>query len=113
MHDRFSFHETKTLRLPKLLIFVIIWAGIIVLFLFGTSQLAGYSSDKQYESLQQAITDDIAQCYAIEGFYPPDIDYLKNRYGLYYDEDRFYIDYRALGSNLYPDVTVIERRDQK
>ncbi|MBF1030306.1 MAG: hypothetical protein HXK91_08980, partial [Lachnospiraceae bacterium] len=46
--------------------------------------------------------------------YPPSLDYLKERYGLTYDESFFYVDYQPLASNLYPDVTVLEKsRKQK
>ena len=110
MRDRFSLTGTSHVRLPKSFLFVLIWAGIILLFVFSTEYFAGYSTDKQRESLETAVSNDIAQCYAIEGFYPPDIDYLKERYGLFYDENRFYIDYRSIGSNLYPDVTIIEKK---
>ena len=47
------------------------------------------------------------QCYAIEGRYPPSLEYMEEHYGLVYDKDIFFVDYQPIGSNLYPDVTVI------
>ena len=47
------------------------------------------------------------QCYALEGTYPPNLQYLEEHYGLTYDKKRFYVDYLAIGSNFFPDVTVI------
>ena len=61
-------------------------------------------------TLERALTRSITQCYALEGTYPPDINYLTDHYGLTYDSDYYYIDYQYIGSNLRPDVTIIERK---
>ena len=61
--------------------------------------------------LDKALSRSITQCYAIEGTYPPDLDYLVEHYGLCYDSETFFIDYRYIGSNLRPDVTIIERTE--
>ena len=47
-------------------------------------------------------------CYAAEGFYPPNLDYLKDRYGLQIDEKRYTVRYTAFAENLMPDITVLE-----
>ena len=51
-------------------------------------------------------------CYAIEGSYPESLQYLKDNYGLTYDEEKYFIDYQVLGSNILPDVTIIDRRNR-
>lgn len=48
---------------------------------------------------------------ALEGVYPESLEYLKEHYGLTYNEDRYIVNYEALGSNLMPDVTVMEKQD--
>lgn len=47
------------------------------------------------------------QCYALEGFYPMDVSYLYDHYGIRPDEDRFVIYYQFVADNLMPDITVI------
>ena len=47
------------------------------------------------------------QCYALEGFYPEDLEYLETHYGLSYDSEKYVISYEVIGSNLMPDVTII------
>ena len=37
-------------------------------------------------------------------------NYLNDNYGLTYDSEHYFIDYRFIGSNLRPDVTIIERK---
>lgn len=80
---------------------------VIIAFLIGVNYVGSSSIEKQQESLENAITRDIAQCYAVEGTYPPSLQYLKDHYGLTYNEDLFFVDYRSIGSNILPDVTII------
>lgn len=56
-----------------------------------------------------AIRRAAVQCYALEGFYPADWSYLKERYGVAVDEERFIVHYAFIASNLIPDITVIAR----
>ena len=36
-------------------------------------------------------------------------DYIKEHYGLIYNEQLFFIDYQPIGSNIMPDVTILTR----
>lgn len=63
--------------------------------------------EDQKEHLREVITKDVAQCYAIEGTYPPNLEYLEDHYGLQYDKKLFFIDYISIGSNIFPDISII------
>ena len=39
--------------------------------------------------------------------YPPSLNYLKEHYGLTYDESKFLIDYQPMGANLMPEVVIL------
>ena len=41
--------------------------------------------------------------------YPDSLDYLKERYGLVYNEDLFFVSYDAFASNLMPDIQVTRK----
>lgn len=86
---------------------------LILLFLFmgGIRSVADTSNDKQKESLENALNRGISQCYALEGKYPPSLDYISRHYGLMYDEDKFVIDYNYYGDNLLPEFTVLWRQN--
>ena len=60
-------------------------------------------------SLTQALNRDITYCYATTGQYPESLEAIKKDYGLIYDDSLFFVDYRTQGSNIYPEVTIIER----
>ncbi len=78
-------------------------------FIWGIDQLQKTSKDQSYELVSKSIERSITQCYALEGYYPPSLGYLKDYYGLRYDEDYYFIDYQYIASNLRPDVTIIKR----
>ena len=88
---------------------VTIFALIVACFLMAVEYSGRSTIEKQQESLENAISRDIVQCYAIEGMYPPSLEYMEQHYGLTYDKDTFFVDYQPIAANLYPDYTVILR----
>ncbi|MCH5270252.1 MAG: hypothetical protein J1E83_05830 [Lachnospiraceae bacterium] len=83
--------------------------ALFVLFYRGISSVSDTTTAKQMESLENALNRSITQCYAVEGAYPPNLEYIKEHYGLIYDEELFYVDYQPIGSNIMPDVTILLR----
>lgn len=86
----------------------------IILFLFGkgTDLVEDRTDSQEMDILEQAINRGVVHCYTIEGSYPENLQHLKDEYGLTYDEDRFFVDYQVLGSNILPEVTIIDRRNK-
>lgn len=89
-----------------------VFSGFLVaialcLFFVSTDNMEENTQTQQIQHLEQVVKQDILQCYAIEGTYPPDLNYLETHYGLTYDKKKFYIDYISIGSNIFPDVTII------
>ena len=80
---------------------------IIVFFITALNDVAESNARRQEESLIRAIDRSISYCYAAEGSYPESLDYICEHYGLTYDKDRFFVDYRLNGGNILPDYTVI------
>ncbi len=88
-------------------------AAVLVILVFGIGiHLVSVGNvNRQEKSLRQALENDITACYSMEGRYPDSVDYLKQNYGLVYNEKLFYVDYQVTGSNIRPIVTVIRRDD--
>lgn len=85
---------------------------VVVLLAFATA-VNGLDQDSKVESkhqLEQAIRRSCVACYAAEGVYPPDLDYLKEHYGLQIDEESYVVYYDIFAENLMPDITVLEVR---
>ena len=103
------FHTKDNTR-PALRLFLpVLLFGLILLgFSLGVSSLLADTGRREKESLERALRRSITYCYAVEGSYPESLSYLTEHYGLTYDHRHFFVDYRITGSNLYPDVTVLE-----
>lgn len=82
---------------------------IVALFFAGIHKISGTGDAQAFESLQTALQRNIVHCYAIEGQYPPSLEYMEAHYGLSYDKDKYFIDYQVMASNIMPSVTIIKR----
>lgn len=100
--NKFKYY-IKKIRLPLL-------AFIILFFIFfdAIGSVDETTAQKQKEHLTTSLRRNITQSYAVEGTYPPSLDYIKENYGLTYDESIFFIDYKFIGANIYPDITIIQ-----
>ena len=85
---------------------------IVVLVLLGFStaltSLDAGRNEEDKRQLERAIRRGCLACYAAEGIYPPNLDYLEEHYGVQVDETRYAVFYSAFAENLMPDITVLE-----
>ena len=88
---------------------ILVFLVVIGIFLYGISALSQSSLRDEKKILMDAINRDIVHCYAVEGMYPPSAAYIEAHYGLNYDHEKYLIDYEAVGANIMPTVTIIER----
>lgn len=86
---------------------VVVFGIVIGVFLNGVLSVSGRMDKEGTETLRSAIARACVQCYAIEGRYPPSVQYLEENYGIRIDRDRFYVFYEGFASNIMPDITVI------
>jgi len=91
---------------------ILFFLVIIVYFTFQLKSVSGDTLDRQEASLESAINRGIVSCYCVEGTYPPSLSYLVEHYGITYDKNSFFVDYQSIGSNIYPDVTIIRKVKQ-
>ena len=108
--NRFDGRRKKR-RFPGVLFSILLSCLILLLVLRGISSVSGAAARQEKESLTRAVYRSVIHSYASDGFYPPSLDYLREHYGLVWNEERYFIDYQPIGPNLMPDVTIIERED--
>ena len=89
------------------LISAVLFLVILVAFLFGVSKASAGSVDEQRKVLEDAIDRAVIQCYVTEGRYPESFEYLQENYGIIYDDSQFRVDYTIFGSNMKPNITII------
>lgn len=86
-----------------------------VILLLVSAAFAGMSNfwkgadPDRTDMVVEAIRKAAVQCYALEGSYPPDIAYMKDHYGLQFDEGRYAYRYEVFASNVMPEIEVHER----
>ena len=85
-------------------VFLALMAGFILL----VNSLTATSGEQETRLVYDAVKNSALTCYAVEGAYPENLDYLRENYGLAYNTDRFVVDYDAFASNLMPEIYVTE-----
>lgn len=88
-----------------LAVFALLLGGALLLL----NRVGAVSDEAQTEMVRDAVRSALVTCYAVEGSYPAELSYLKENYGLAYDEERYIVYYDAFASNILPDVRVIVR----
>ena len=81
------------------------------MLLFFANALNRLDSGREAENLEQleeALRRGCVVCYATEGVYPPDLNYLEERYGIQIDRERYFVHYDVFAENLMPDIKVME-----
>ena len=100
--------EEKTgLRLK--VISAVMTVVLIVVLVLSIMNMGRESRKDGLRQVETSVHRSVTACYATEGIYPPNLDYLKEHYGLQVDEDRFIIHYSIFAENIMPDITVLER----
>lgn len=80
-----------------------------LLFLGAVNRLEDGRRAAGVQQLETALRRTAVSCYAAEGFYPPDVAYMQEHYGLRFDEENYVVHYQVTASNWMPDITVLER----
>lgn len=96
-------------RLRSLLLSLLVFMILVAFLWQTTARLQSTSRREETELIRTAVRSAALTCFAVEGAYPSELSYLKEHYGLLYDEENYLIDYDAFASNLMPDITVLER----
>ena len=85
-------------------------AGILIVAVFvALAGVSGNQSDRNREVQQEAIRQAALQCYALEGAYPPNLQYLADRYGVILDDASFHFRYEVPAGNLPPIIEVFPK----
>ena len=96
-------------KIKRFLIEGILLVLVVVFVLAGVQSVRTSSSAEGLAITQRAIHRALIQCYAIEGAYPPSVDYLEQNYGVLIDHEKYFVYYEAYGQNILPDVVVAEK----
>lgn len=80
---------------------------MLVLFFAGLAIIRTHYQQETAASLRASVLRATLTCYAIEGRYPANVEYLQTNYGLTYNPKNYYIALTSITDNLLPEITVI------
>lgn len=92
----------------KILRWILIPVLVLGLFFFS-SMIQTKTAEERRIQVENAIQRALNLCYAQEGFYPAQLDYLIDHYGVQIDPNTYFVYYKTIGSNIRPDVSVYQR----
>lgn len=90
------------------LFFPLLAVAFLLCFLSAFSTLNKDRAAEDKEQLENSLKRAAVACYAAEGVYPPNVQYLEDRYGIQINSDLYIVKYEVIASNLMPDITVLE-----
>ena len=88
---------------------VALFALLIALALFVITALSGQNDQREMSQLKQSLRRASVACFAVEGCYPPDVEYMETHYGLVVNHDKYAVFYNVFSANIMPVVTVARR----
>lgn len=98
-------------KIPYRLLFMMAVFLLALMCLWkSTGKMGSGQQEESLKQLDEAIRKATLTCYAVEGVYPPTIEYLREHYGIQIDESRYTVFYEVFGDNIMPEITVMERQ---
>ena len=94
----------KSIVLPALLC-----AAVLLIFIFGVYKFNELSLEQDRQLTYAALRKATVQCYADEGRFPADLDYLIENYGVKIDYDHFFVTYDCAAANVSPNIAVFRK----
>ena len=88
---------------------ILIFIALIICFVLLINGITAKNNGRELQIVRDAVKNAALTCYAVEGVYPDDLEYLREHYHLSYNEERYHVFYEPLASNLMPSIKVAER----
>ena len=98
------------LRLTGILVSTLIIGFIVLMTFASVNNYSKRADTRETEKIADIITRAAIQCYALEGGYPPSLEYLAEKYEILLDRNNFIYYYDTHGvDNILPEVIVQPR----
>ena len=88
---------------------VAFFLALIAAFVLLVNGITVKGGNQEISMVRDAVKNAALTCYAAEGAYPQDLEYLRKYYHLAYNEEKYLVHYDAFASNVMPDISVVER----
>lgn len=89
----------KTIGIPALM-----FAAMLVVFIYGIMYFENVNTEQNLILTENAVRKATIQCYANEGFYPPNLQYIEEKYNVTIDYSKFNVTYDCAAANVMPNI---------
>ena len=96
------------LKFLKFISVPILVMTVVLVFFSAANGLNQDRAKQEKENLERSLNRAAVACFAIEGAYPPSIEYLTENYRVHFNTDKYVVKYELYASNLMPSITVLE-----
>ena len=103
--------KKMSLSFVSMLVCLAIMAALALLVIINVQEYGSSYNERRLDEIRNTLLSYVSQCYALEGAYPPDLQYLEDNYGLIMDKSRYIYHYEMFASNIFPDVKVLYLRE--
>lgn len=101
--------KNMLLRSSGAFLIIALLVGIVYFLVFCVRDVEDARAKEELRFAEEAIRRAAVTCYCIEGRFPDNYAYLRDRYGLLVDEDQYSVHYSVFAQNIMPDITVVKR----
>ena len=88
---------------------LIIIAAVLALAVLLADGIGRSQDYEETDIVKNAVRNAAITCYAVEGAYPDDVQYLRDNYQLAYDEERYFVTFESFAPNIIPSIYITER----
>ncbi len=103
--------KKMSLSFVSMLICLAVMAALALLVVINVKEYGSSYNERRLDEIRTTVLSSVSQCYALEGAYPPNLQYLEDNYGLIMDKSRYIYHYEMFASNIFPDVKVLYLRE--
>ena len=107
MKKRFVRDTGRFTGIVRIFLPLMTFAVVFVFVMMGIRSMDDTMNGQEMKRLEDSIIKSSVQCYALEGHYPESLQYLKDNYGVTYDEDQYMVDYQIYGANMLPNIKIM------
>ncbi len=102
-------YSDRRRKRPGLLVLLLVLLLLAILAALFFAHSGRDVSEEGAAAIREAVRRCALQCYVVEGVFPPDLDYLRDNYGLQINTVDYYVVYDCFASNLPPTVRAVVR----
>lgn len=98
--------KLNRLKIVQLIVMLVVSISFIFIIVGAISRYEVQHDLIETDRIEETVKKYAIQCYATEGAYPPNLEYLVVHYGLILNEDKYRYEYEAVAENIKPIIKV-------